>query len=153
MAGVVGSSYFDCYLFSHKLLSPNSSFQYDLFSMPLLNWMVKEIRHHLSMISHELLERAYRSLIELLSRDWHSDSNCSNSLDGNRLTQSILNYCSLAAQTFKLLTIYITLNQKRCEFEPIQGSVPYWWSGVSGHQQRRLKEAFFWGLLSEAAAW
>lgn len=152
MAGVGGSHYFDGYLHSHKLLCPNSSFQHGLFFMHFLDWTVEEIRYRLFLFGHELQVGAYRLLIDLLSRDCHSDSSSSSSLDWDLFTQSILIYCSLAAQIYKLVTMSITLNQKHCEFQSVRGSVAYWWAEVPGHQQSCWEEAFFWGLISEAAA-
>ena len=67
------------------------------------DWTLEEIRYRLCMICHELQVGGSRSTIELLSRDWYSDSISSSSLDGNRFTLSNFRYGFLAAQTYKLV--------------------------------------------------
>jgi hypothetical protein len=56
MAGIVGSPYFDNYLYSEKLPFPYSSFHYDLIVMHYWEWTLEEIRNHPLMIFHELQE-------------------------------------------------------------------------------------------------
>jgi len=54
MAGIVGSTDFDSYLYSQKLPYLNSSFHHDLYFMHSWDWMLAEIRYGLFMIYDEL---------------------------------------------------------------------------------------------------
>jgi len=54
MAGIVGSPYFDSYLYSQKLPFLNSSFHNNLFFMHSWDWTVADISFRLFMICHEL---------------------------------------------------------------------------------------------------
>jgi len=61
-------------------------------------------------VQHMWWAGACRSPIEPLSRDCHSDSTSSSSLDRYRLTYSILRYGFLAAQTDKLVKTLLCLH-------------------------------------------
>jgi len=54
MAGIVGSPYFDKYLYSQKLPFLNLSFHHNLFFMNSCDWTLAEIRYRLFIICHNL---------------------------------------------------------------------------------------------------
>jgi len=54
ITGIVGSPYFDNYLYSQKLPFLNTSFYHNAFLIHSWDWMLPEINCHLFMISHKL---------------------------------------------------------------------------------------------------
>jgi len=153
MAGIAGLPYFDSYWNYQKLLFLNSNIHHDLYFMHCCDGTLEEIRYYLFMIWYKLQVGACRSLINPLSRDWCCDCITSISLDGNRLTWSILSYSFLATHTYKLLKIELSLQWKHCDCNSTWGSVVYRWTGVTGNLHSRRAEAVLWCSHSETAAW
>ena len=69
MAGIVGSPYFDSYLYFQNLPFLNSSFHHDLLVMHSWDWKLVGIRYRLFMICHELQAFEICSGQELLVTD------------------------------------------------------------------------------------